>query len=226
MPHAGYGNLIVYKKSEVIYQGTYIFCKRFLCAYKDRTFDQMIQAARSCKQNIAEGSAAAGTSTETEIKLTNVASASLAELLEDYKDYLKAHNCREWEMDDSRKIAARDYSAKHNQWEDWQYIFNDRPAEILCNLMIVIINQTKYMIDRMVKRQENAFLQSGGIRERMYNARLVCRGRNVNEDSIRNSIFQRLIAAQSVQELFSMAQDFHQDIEHICSSIRRQRNWQ
>ena len=91
LPHGGYRKLIVYRKSEAIYQGTVAFCRRFLPAHGDRTVDQMTQAARSCKQNIAEGSAASGTSKETELKLTNVARATLDELLEDYLDYLKAH---------------------------------------------------------------------------------------------------------------------------------------
>ena len=71
LPHSGYKHLIVYKKSDVIYQGTVVFCRRFLPPYGDRTVDQMVQAAQSCKQNIAEGSAAAGTSLETQIKLTD-----------------------------------------------------------------------------------------------------------------------------------------------------------
>ena len=82
LPHGGYKKLIVYRKSEVIYQGTVVFCRRFLSAHGDRTVDQMVQAARSCKQNIAEGSAASGTSKETEIKLTNVARATLDELID------------------------------------------------------------------------------------------------------------------------------------------------
>ena len=86
LPHGGYKKLIVYRKSDVIYQGTVAFCRRFLPAHGDRTVDQMTQAARSCKQNIAEGSAASGTSKETEIKLTNVARATLDELIEDYLD--------------------------------------------------------------------------------------------------------------------------------------------
>ena len=91
LPHGGYRHLIAFKKSDVIYQGTYIFCRRFLPLHGDRTVDQMVQAARSGKQNIAEGSAASGISRETEIKLTGVANASLAELCEDYQDYLEVH---------------------------------------------------------------------------------------------------------------------------------------
>ena len=102
LPHSGHKKLIVYKKSDVIYQGTVVFCRRFLPPRGDRTVDQMVQAARSCKQNIAEGSAAAGTSLETQIKLTNVARASLDELVEDYLDYLKAHGSAEWPMESEK----------------------------------------------------------------------------------------------------------------------------
>ncbi len=96
LPHSGYRKLIAYKKSAVIYQGTVVFCRRFLDARRDRTVDQMVQAARSCKQNIAEGSAAAATSLETQLKLTGVAKASLDELLEDVRDWLKANGKEEW----------------------------------------------------------------------------------------------------------------------------------
>lgn len=94
LPHGGYKKLIVYRKSDIVYEGTVRFCRRFLPAHGDRTVDQMVQAARSCKQNIAEGSSASGTSKETEIKLTNVARATLDELMEDYLDYLKAADLR------------------------------------------------------------------------------------------------------------------------------------
>ena len=100
LPHGGYKNLIVYRKSDVVYEGTAAFCRRFLPAHGDRTVDQMIQAARSCKQNIAEGSSASGTSKETELKLTNVARATLDELMEDYLDYLKRNGLAEWNADD------------------------------------------------------------------------------------------------------------------------------
>ncbi len=141
LPHGGYRKLIVYRKSDVIYQGTVAFCRRFLPAHGDRTVDQMTQAARSCKQNIAEGSAASGTSKETEIKLTNVARATLDELLEDYLDYLKSHGAAEWEATSEKKTAARDFAKSHADWKDWEKFFVSRPAETLCNLMIVAIQQ-------------------------------------------------------------------------------------
>ena len=107
LPHGGYRNLVAYKKSDIVYQGTVLFCRRFLPEFGDRTVDQMTQAARSCKQNIAEGSAASGTSKETELKLTNVARATLDELLEDYFDYLKSYGESEWTASDERKKKAR-----------------------------------------------------------------------------------------------------------------------
>ena len=138
LPHGGYRRLIVYRKSDVIYQGTVAFCRRFLPAHGDRTVDQMTQAARSCKQNIAEGSAASGTSKEKEIKLTNVARATLDELLEDYLDYLKSHGAAEWPATSEKKTAARDFAKSHADWKDWEKFFTSRPAETLCNLMKVI----------------------------------------------------------------------------------------
>ena len=110
-----------------------------------------------CKQNIAEGSAASGTSKETEIKLTNVARATLDELLEDYLDYLKSHGSSEWPASSEKKTAARDFAKKHADWDDWKPLFESRPAETLCNLMIVVIQQTKYLLDRMIAAQEEDF---------------------------------------------------------------------
>ena len=157
LPHSGYRRLIVYKKSDVIYQGTVLFCRRFLPPYGDRTVDQMTQAARSCKQNIAEGSAAAATSLETQLKLTNVARASLDELLEDYLDYLKAHNASEWTMASKQKIAARAFAKTHPDWDDWKSIFKTRSAETCCNLMLLLIQQTRYLLNHLLAWQEEDF---------------------------------------------------------------------
>ena len=171
LPHGGYKKLIVYRKSEVIYQGTVVFCRRFLSAHGDRTVDQMTQAARSCKQNIAEGSAASGTSKETEIKLTNVARATLDELIEDYLDWLKSHGSAEWPSDDERRIAARDYSKAHSDWPDWQKFFETRPAETVANLMLTLCHQTDKMMCTYIERLEKRFVEEGGIKERMHSAR-------------------------------------------------------
>src|ERR1041385_4765562 len=97
-PHGGYENLLSFQKARIVFDGTARFCERFVDK-RSRTFDQMIQAARSGKQNILEGNRASGTSKETEIKLTNVARASLKELLEDYRDFLRLRGFTEWALD-------------------------------------------------------------------------------------------------------------------------------
>ena len=175
LPHGGYRHLIVFRKSDVIYQGTYVFCRRFLPLHYDRTVDQMVQGARSCKQNIAEGSAASGISRETEMKLTGVANASLAELCEDYRDYLEAHGGADWPATDERKAAIRDFCRQHADWKDYRRLFMVRPAEVLCNLQLVLINQTRHLLDRLLASQEQRFCREGGLRERMRAARMATR---------------------------------------------------
>ena len=220
LPHGGYRNLIVYKKSDVIYQGTVAFSRRFLPAQGDRTVDQMTQAARSCKQNIAEGSAASGTSKETELKLTNVARATLDELLEDYLDYLKSHDAAEWSTTSEKKTAARDFAKSHADWTDWKPFFDTRPAETLCNLMIVVIQQTKYLLDRMISAQEADFKRHGGVRERMHDARTAARGEDWDK-----AIYSRLDGAATVEELAARADEMRERIANAVWSIRRRKNW-
>ena len=171
LPHGGYRKLTAFQKSEVVYQMTVLFCRRFLPAHGDRTVDQMTQAARSCKQNIAEGSASSGTSKETELKLTNVARASLDELLEDYLDYLKAHDSVPWTMHGERAVTAKKLGREHSDWEYWKPIFASRPAEVCCNLAITLIHQTRSLLDSLIKHLEADFVKHGGIRERMHAAR-------------------------------------------------------
>ena len=220
LPHGGYKNLIVYRKSDVIYEGTVLFCRRFLPPRGDRTVDQMIQAARSCKQNIAEGSAASGTSKETEIKLTNVARATLDELMEDYRDYLKRSNLHEWSPDSEKALAARDFAKTHCDWSEWKEIFETRPAETLANLMLTLCNQASYMLGRMIERQEADFKKFGGVRERMHAARTAARG----EDFDRN-LYGRLAAAESAEELEAKIRELRQMIDRAASSIRRKKGW-
>src|SRR6188768_1362662 len=112
-PHGGYAELLSYKKARIVYDGTMRFCERFLNK-RDRTVDQMIQAARSGKQNILEGSQASGTSKETEIKLMNVARASLEELLEDYRDFLRVRGIEEWSKDHSHTRRLRQLNRTAN----------------------------------------------------------------------------------------------------------------
>lgn len=220
LPHGGYKKLIVYHKSDIIYQGTVMFCRRFLPAHGDRTVDQMIQAARSCKQNIAEGSAASGTSKETEIKLTNVARATLDELIEDYLDYLKTHNFEEWSLDDERRLFARNYAKEHSDWDSWREFFETRPAETLCNLMLTLCHQTRYMLDKMISAQEEDFKKYGGVRERMHAARTESRGEDWDK-----CIYSRLNGARDEAELETMLSEMRRKIDQVAWSIRKRKGW-
>ena len=220
LPHGGYRGLIVYRKSETIYQGTVLFCKRFFAVHGDRTVDQMVQAARSCKQNIAEGSAASGTSKETEIKLTNVARATLDELMEDYHDWLKCHHHPEWMQSSREWKAARAYATKHNDWEDWQHYFETRNAETCANLMLIICHQTRYLLDKMLAVQEEDFKKYGGIRERMHAARTEARGQAQN-----TAIHSRLQSAKTPEELAQYATEMIRQIKRECCAIRKRNGW-
>jgi four helix bundle suffix protein len=176
-PHGNYQKLLSYHKAEVVYDITYRFCHRFL-SKGDRTIDQMVQAARSGKQNIAEGSKAACTSKETEIKLTNVARASLEELLADYCDFLRVRDLRLWDKNSKEARFVRALSTKpHLTFETFREFCETRPAEVVANIAICLIHQTNYLLDRQIRRQEQDFLKEGGIRERMTRARLQSRGR-------------------------------------------------
>jgi four helix bundle suffix protein len=175
-PHGGYQELLSYQKALIVYDCTVRFCGRFLNT-RDRTVDQMVQAARSGKQNIVEGSQASGTSKEMEIKLTNVARASLEELLEDYRDYLRSHDLKLWPKDSKEALFARKLGAnKEATFEDYRDFIETRPADVVANIVICLIHQANYLLDRQIRQLETAFLKEGGLRERMTKARLRSRG--------------------------------------------------
>lgn len=171
-PRGNYQTLISYQKSEVIYEITYRFCQRFL-SKGDRTADQMVQAARSGKQNIVEGSKAGTTSKETEIKLTNVARASLEELLEDYRDFLRVRDLRIWDKQSKQAQHVRKLGMTSPlTFEPFRKFTETRSAEIVANIAICLIHQANYLLDQQLKGLEKTFLQEGGLRERMTRARL------------------------------------------------------
>lgn len=167
----GYRNLRVFRLSEIIYDLSVIFAKLYIRA-GSRTRDQIEQAARSGKQNIAEGSAAASTSRETEIKLTNVAKASLEELLLDYEDYLRQNNLPQWHKSHPRTIKLRDYLKSQDFLDNPTKFAYKMNVEEYCNLCITLINQATYMLRRLIDKQQEQFLQEGGIREQMFAARV------------------------------------------------------
>jgi four helix bundle suffix protein len=174
-PHGGYQQLLSYRKAEIVYDATVYFCARFLDK-RDRTYDQMIQAARSGKQNIVEGSMASATSKETEIKLTNVARASLEELLTDYRDFLRIRHLEEWPKD--HRYAQR--LRQLNRLPDATYetfrkgIENPDPA-ICTNVIIGLIKVTSCLLHRQIQQLEQTFVEEGGLRERMTRVRLAHR---------------------------------------------------
>ena len=169
--NGGYRKLRVYKVSEIIYDITYHFAHTYL-SKGDRTIDQMVQAARSGKQNIAEGSEASTTSRETEIKLTNVAKASLEELLIDYQDYLRTHGLTVWSSQHPRYQPMRDYAASSRLENEYSSLMLRLTDEEVANLSITLINQATYMLRRLLETQQRQFVEYGGIREQMTRARL------------------------------------------------------
>ncbi len=171
-PHGNYQELLSYKKSAIVYSATVKFCERFI-SIKDRTYDQMVQAARSGKQNIIEGSKASGTSKETEIKLTNVARASLEELLEDYKDYIKNRKEKIWEKDSREALYVRKLAyTKNESYENtYEQFIETRDGIVCANIILCLIHQCNYLLDQQIRRLEEDFIKNGGLRERMYQAR-------------------------------------------------------
>ena len=192
-PHGGYRKLLSYQRAEVVYDATVRFCKRYFDR-RDRTVDQMVQAARSGKQNIIEASKASGTSKETEIKLTNVARASLEELLEDYRDFLRTRDLALWDKNSKPALAVRrlasgkslppgthesqgshkshETDATRVTYETFRPYIETRSPETVANIIICLIHQTNYLLDRQIQQLEQAFLNEGGLRERMTRARL------------------------------------------------------
>ena len=175
--HGHYRNLRVYQVTEIIYDITYYFAHRYLTK-GDRTVDQMIQAARSGKQNIAEGNQAAATSSETEIKLTNVAKASLEELLDDYEDYLRVRRLEQWGALHPRYEAMRAYARSENIKSTYAHHISRMNDEEIANLCITLLHQASVMLQRLLDTMQHRFVTEGGIKERMFKARTDYRSAN------------------------------------------------
>jgi len=174
-PRGDYQTLHSFQKAEVVYDITFRFAHQYL-ARSDRTIDQMIQSARSGKKNVLEGSKAALTSKETEIKLTSVGRASLEELLDDYRDYLRVREHLEWDKDSQEALFVRRLGRKTPQtYELYREFVETRPPEVVANIAICLVHQANYLIDQQLRRLEKDFLEQGGLRERMFQARLAHR---------------------------------------------------
>lgn len=173
--HGGYRRLLSYQKAEIIHDATLHFCDRFIDR-RSRTHDQMVQAARSGKQNIVEGSQASGTSKETELKLTNVARASLEELLTDYLDFLRQHGLNVWPPEHAFAKRLRELNRLRDAtYEDFRRGIEHPDPEIAANVIVGLIKVAGFLLDRQIVRLEQDFLCEGGLRERMTRARLLAR---------------------------------------------------
>ena len=181
-PHGGYKNLLSYRKIEIVYDATVHFCDRFIDK-RSRTHDQMVQAARTAKQNIVEGSMASAISKETEIKLTNVARASLEELPEDYRDFLRSRDAGEWSKDYPSARRLREL----NRLPDATYAtfekgIENKEPEIAANVIIGLIRVASYLLNQQIRRLEHDFVKQGGLRERMTKVRIQQQNKNLKSN--------------------------------------------
>ena len=184
-PHGGYRKLKSYQTAEIVYDGTAAFCKRFVPA-RSRTRDQMVQAARSGKQNIAEASMGSGTSRKMELKLVGVARASLEELLQDYEDFLRQRSLPLWGKEHEQARAVRQLAHRPNKsYGTYSSYIEDSPPDVAANTMICLIHQANYLLDQQLRRLEQRFLSEGGFTERLYRARQAAR-RQPSSDPQRN----------------------------------------
>ena len=169
-PHGGYRDLKSYQNAEIVYDATVKFCERFVNRYS-RTTDQMVQAARSGKQNIAEGSMASGTSRKTELKLVGIARASLEELLLDYQDFLRQHGLGLWEKSHPTAQEVRKLVYRSNRsYMTYKNLVESDPATS-ANALVCLIHQTNFLLDRQLSQLEQRFLKEGGFTEKLYQAR-------------------------------------------------------
>lgn len=176
-----YRTLLSFQKAEVVYDITFRFAHKYL-SKGDRTIDQMIQAARSGKKNLLEGSKAGRTSKDTEIFLTGVGRSSLEELLDDYLDYLRARDLPIWNKDSKEALFVRQLGRKTPQsFEVYREFVETRPPEVIANIAICLIHQTNYLIDQQLLRLEKDFIEQGGLKERMTRVRLEYRRKNANK---------------------------------------------
>lgn len=190
-----YTELRFYQRSEVLYQLTKVFCQRFLPKYGDRTVDQMVQAARSTKQNIVEGSKDGQTSMEVELKLLGIARGSNGELQEDYQDYLKQLGKKEWFGNNPRFDRLHDFCKAHSKLDDYRDLFPKMDDEELANMAICLCHQVDSALAKYIERKDREFTTEGGIRERMTAARLEQR------------TTQKEIIDRQAQEILSLRQE-------------------
>ncbi len=170
-PHGGYRSLKSYQMAEIIYDATAVFCNLFVDR-RSRTYDQMLQAARSGKQNIAEGSMVSGTSKKSELKLIGIARASLEELLLDYNDFLRHRGLALWEKGYQKAQAIRKLAWERNRsYKTYMTYIESSSPEVAANTLICLIHQANYLLDQQLRQLEKQFLEKGGFTEKLYQVR-------------------------------------------------------
>ncbi len=200
-PSGGYRDSCSFQTATIIYDATYWFCEKFLDP-RSRTVDQMVQAARSGRQNIAEGSRAAATSSQTELRLLNVARSSLEELLLDFEDSLRHRHLAQWEPESPEALAVRQVPQKFKRDQSDQSDLTDLPDQqrwalyapwlehadtaVRANALIRLINQANYLLDQQIAALEKAFVEGGGYSEQLASARLAERERRKRDPSDRS----------------------------------------
>ena len=173
--NGNYKQLLSYQKSQAIYDMTFYFCTNYI-RRTDRTFDQMVQAARSGKQNIVEGASDGTVSMEMCLKLFGVARGSVMELREYYADYLRQHKHEIWAKDDPRTLATRNYCRTHYDPREFVEKCESRPDVTVANIMLTLIRQMEAMLAKVLQSLESEFLQNGGLKEAMARERRLRRG--------------------------------------------------
>ena len=170
-PSGDYRQLICYQKTVTVYDLTYWFCERYMERSKDRTVDQMVQAARSGKQNIVEGITDGAASKESELKLLKVAAGSLHELHEDYEDWLRTHQHPIWAKDSVEMKALWAVGKEHSDSEYFMQLARTRPPQITANIARGMTEQAIYFLDRLIQSKVKQFVENGGLKEQMYRVR-------------------------------------------------------
>lgn len=180
--HGGYRELEAFKLAEIAFDGTVAFCARCFPA-RSRTADQMIQAARSGKQNIGEGSMDSGTSKKSELKLIGVARGSLEELLLDYEDFLRTKGLKKWPKDHEKAIFIRNLARKKDKsYTTYKTYIEEKSPETAANTMICVIHQANFLLDRLKASLSNEFVEKGGLTERLYRARTEHRSKPAHKE--------------------------------------------
>ncbi|MBQ2235706.1 MAG: four helix bundle suffix domain-containing protein [Muribaculaceae bacterium] len=209
-----YTSLRFYQRSDVLCQLTHTFCARYLPPYGDRTVDQMVQAARSIKQNIAEGSRDGSVSMEIELKLLGVAAGSNKELLEDYHDYLKRKGLADWHATNNPRFGqllalCRD----HCTWAEYEPFIAKMNYEELANVAICLCHQVDAALTKYMARKDQEFTTEGGIRERMSAARR--EQRNTQQDIIKRQAQAIAALEQEVAYLHDEIAALQHDVAYL-----------